>query len=230
MKRIKPKSWQYKPSKKVRNHISHWEGSDFEKQNQQFGGDAVAAKGIEFSRMMGDRGKYFTQDELDGMFSTFYNLSPDTFKKVILPQVDKYVGDTNPDNLQAIQDTMRNRWTLAKKVHQNGIRNRANADADLMGSTTKGYTLPDSRTVIFPLQKWEDTKQPEFQPQPVIKPVVSQNTAPAPTTVVTDAPIVADNKQDVWDTFDKGATVYGSKPLLPPLSKLMPSLDEMIAD
>lgn len=227
-KQIKPRRWKYKPSGKVRKHISHWEGPDFEKQNQQFGGDAIGAKGIEFSRMMGDRGKYFTQDELDGMFSTFYNLSPDTFQKVIMPQIDRYVEDTSPDNLKAIQDTMRNRWTLAKRVHQNGIRNRANADVNLMGNV-QGFQLPDSNTVIFPLQKWEDTKQPEFQPQFIAEPKL-QNIEPAPAPVITNAPVAVNNKQDVWDTFDRGATAYGSRPLLPPLRKLMPSLNEMMAD
>ena len=219
---IKPKKWRYKPSQKVRKHISYWEGSDFAKQNKQFGGDAISAKATEFSNMLGDRGKYFTQNELDGMFSTFYNLSPNTFNTQFMSLINNYVNDTSPQNLEALQDTMRNRWVLSKKTHQKGIRNRANADVDLMGGT-QGYMLPDSKRMIFPLQKWKDAEQPEFKPQPVIK--QPSYTYPQIASVDNTTINTPKNQQNIWDIFDRGAIAYGSQP-----KQILPSIGDMITD
>lgn len=217
---IKPKRWKYKPSKKLREHIAYWEGSDFAKQNKQFGGDAIAAKAIEFSNMLGDRGKYFSQNELDGMFSTFYNLAPKTFDTQFMSLINNYVNDTDPRNLEAIESAIHNRWMLSRKIHQNGIRNRANADVDLMTGGT-GRFLPDSKKVIFPLQRQKSVEQPEIKQQAIIKqPEYTQRNPTINTTINT--PI---NQQDIWDIFDRGAVAYGNQP-----KQILPSIGDLVSD
>lgn len=214
---LKQKKWRYKPSQKLRKHIEQWEGSDFAKQNKQFGGDAIAAKAIEFSNIMGNRGKYFTQNELDGMFSTYYNLAPDTFNQRFMSLIDNYVNDTSPQNLQALKDSMADRWVLAKNIHKRGIRNRAASDVSLMGDGD--YGLPDSRTALFPLQKSIKQSQPEVH--------IAQ-----PDALVVDKPILpikqpaqtaysAPNQQEVYDIFNDAAVAYGNESMLPSINDLL---------
>ena len=88
---MKPR--KYTPSKRVRNHIAKWEASDFAGQNAAFGGDAVGAKAVELMDMLGDKANAFTDDELDGLLSTYYNLSPRGFKKTLMPYIDAYAAD-----------------------------------------------------------------------------------------------------------------------------------------
>ena len=214
---LKQKKWRYKPSQKLRKHIERWEGSDFAKQNKQFGGDAIAAKAIEFSNIMGDRGKYFTQNELDGMFSTYYNLAPDTFNQRFMSLIDNYVNDTSPQNLQALKDSIADRWVLAKNIHKRGIRNRAASDVSLMGDGN--YVLPDSRTVLFPLQKSIKQSQPEVHIAQPDAPVVDKPILPIkqPTQAAYSAP----NQQEVYDIFNDAAVAYGNESMLPSVNDLL---------
>lgn len=128
---MKPR--KYTPSKRVRNHIAKWEASDFAGQNAAFGGDAVGAKAIELMDMLGDKANAFTDNELDGLLSTYYNLSPRGFRKTLMPYIDAYAADQSDVNKKGLDLAMRDRWRLAAKKYQKGIRRRANADADLMG-------------------------------------------------------------------------------------------------
>jgi hypothetical protein len=74
----------------------------------------VGAKAIEFANAIGeDIGRRLTSNELDGIFSTFYNLSPKTFNEKILPSIKKYAMDPNVLNRNELVDTMSNRYTLA---------------------------------------------------------------------------------------------------------------------
>lgn len=128
---MKPR--KYTPSKRVRNHIAKWEASDFAGQNAAFGGDAVGAKAIELMDMLGDKANAFTDNELDGLLSTYYNLSPRGFRKTLMPYIDAYAADQSDVNKKGLDLAMRDRWRIAAKKYQRGIRRRANADADLMG-------------------------------------------------------------------------------------------------
>lgn len=128
---MKPR--KYTPSKRVRNHIAKWEASDFAGQNAAFGGDAVGAKAIELMDMLGDKANAFTDNELDGLLSTYYNLSPRGFRKTLMPYIDAYAADQSDINKKGLDLAMRDRWRIAAKKYQKGIRRRANADADLMG-------------------------------------------------------------------------------------------------
>ena len=169
-KQIK-KKWKYTPSDTVRSHIAKWEDSDFAEQNKQFGGDAVGAKAIEFANAIGeDIGRRLTSKELDGIFSTFYNLSPKTFNEKILPSIKKYAMDPNVLNRNELVDTMSNRYTLAAQKYQKGIKRRAAADTALTGLTRVEpqileYKTKDGNKVI----KFDYGQQ--FQPQPIPKPI-----------------------------------------------------------
>ena len=128
------KKWGYIPGKNVRNHISKWEAEDFAEQNAKFGGDAVGAKAKELIGILGeDIGKRLTTKELDGLLATYYNLSPDSFKKVILPAVKEYAMDPTIQNSNKLYDTMMNRYKIAPVKYQKGIKRRAAADTGLMG-------------------------------------------------------------------------------------------------
>lgn len=122
----------YTPSDKIKSHIAKWEYTDFDKQNKDFNGDAIGAKAQEFNKIM--RGYYggYNQGSLDGLFSTYYNLKPKTFKNHIMPLVKKYSLDRDKQSWDALQNTLRNRYKLSNKEHQNGIKRRAKADTDLM--------------------------------------------------------------------------------------------------
>ena len=169
MPKDKNKKWSYKPSDTVRKHIAKWEGADFAKQNEMFGGDAIAAKAAEFSNIMQAVGASLTSKELDGLFSTYYNLRPVTFKNKILPAVQQYANDLNVDPLR---DLLTNRYTWTAKQYQNGIRNRAAADVALMG-------FPGTPTIKAPLnvegnrktivQDWSTMNTPMIK-QPVSNP------------------------------------------------------------
>lgn len=165
------KKWKYTPSDTVRSHIAKWEDSDFAEQNKQFGGDAVGAKAIEFANAIGeDIGRRLTSNELDGIFSTFYNLSPKTFNEKILPSIKKYAMDPNVLNRNELVDTMSNRYTLAAQKYQKGIKRRAAADTALTGLTRVEpqileYKTKDGNKVM----KFDYGQQ--FQPQPIPKPI-----------------------------------------------------------
>ena len=132
---VKPKKkWQYVPGKNVRSHIAKWEAEDFAGQNAKFGGDAVGAKAKELQNLLGqDIGKRLTTKELDGLLATYYNLSPDSFKRVILPVVKEYAMDPTVQNSNKLYDTMMNRYKIAPAKYQKGIKRRAAADTGLMG-------------------------------------------------------------------------------------------------
>lgn len=121
---------EYVPSDKVRKHIADWEASDFEKQNKQFGGDAISAKAKEFNDMLGNYAVAIEQDMADGLFSTFYNLSPTTFETRILPVVRSFVDYPSSETYNSLNSIITNRYNWAKDEHKNGIMRRAKADAE----------------------------------------------------------------------------------------------------
>lgn len=217
MTNIKPKKWRYKASKKIREFIARKEGSDFAEQNKQFGGDAIGAKETEFTNIIGDRGKYFTQGELDALFSTYYNSRVDTFRNRFLPLMDRYARDNSEENLNLLKNSILSRYELSARKYKNGIRKRAAEEVAMMGDSS--YRLPDSRTVIFPktqtVQAVPDTIQVSpVQPQVEIKPLTIEQK---------QAPVTGMNQQDVWNIFDKGATIQGNmpKPMLPDIGELV---------
>lgn len=126
------------PSDNVRKHIAKWESSDFDDQNKKFGGDAVGAKGVEFHEIMKNYYKGFTQQDLDGMFSTFYNMSPYTYRRKMLPFVMEYNSKQDSESYQNIKNWMLNRYKLSKPEHKKGIKRRAKADVDLMHNRYDG--------------------------------------------------------------------------------------------
>lgn len=127
----KPKRRGYVPSRNVRNHIYTWEASDIKAQNKKFGGDAIKAKAAEFNAMLGDYATRIGQDTADALFSTYYNISPNTFKERILPSVIDYAKNSTKENYNKVHDIMVNRYTWADKKYQRGIKRRAAADAAL---------------------------------------------------------------------------------------------------
>lgn len=170
--------WSYTPSKKVRNHIAKWEGSDFARQNELFGGDAISAKAKEFTNTMGAIGANLTQDELDGLFSTFYNVAPRTYEREFLPAVTNYANNKTGETQAAMDTALRNRYMLSKKIHQNGIKRRAAADVDLMGLSLQQpmqTEIPVS-TAVRPVIKeekiipaYDTTISPYISGKPILK-------------------------------------------------------------
>ena len=151
--------WSYTPSKKVRNHIAKWEGSDFAIQNESFGGDAIGAKAKEFTNTMKPIGANLTQDELDGLFATFYNVAPRTYEREFLPAVTNYANNKTWETQAAMDTALRNRYMLSKKIYQKGIKRRAAADVDLMGLSLQQpiqEEVPVS-TAVRPVIKEEKT-------------------------------------------------------------------------
>lgn len=120
----------YIPSNKVRRHIADWEASDFAKQNKQFGGDAISVKAEEFNNMLGDYATAISQDMADGLFSTFYNLSPSTFEMHILPAIKNFADYPSNETYNSLDSIITNRYNWAKDEHKNGIMRRAKADAE----------------------------------------------------------------------------------------------------
>lgn len=241
------KKWKYTPSDTVRSHIAKWEDSDFAEQNKQFGGDAVGAKAIEFANAIGeDIGRRLTSKELDGIFSTFYNLSPKTFNEKILPSIKKYAMDPNVLNRNELVDTMSNRYTLAAQKYQKGIKRRAAADTALTGLTRVEpqileYKTKDGNKVM----KFDYDQQ--FQPQPMPKPIPetqyplsgsqapeslsSWNAAQSPSTAPTIPSIQKLNNERqkaVQGAFQlPEVTVYGQR-RMPTLLPKMPSLNDAL--
>lgn len=239
--------WKYTPSDTVRSHIAKWEDSDFAEQNKQFGGDAVGAKAIEFANAIGeDIGRRLTSKELDGIFSTFYNLSPKTFNEKILPSIKKYAMDPNVLNRNELVDTMSNRYTLAAQKYQKGIKRRAAADTALTGLTRVEpqileYKTKDGNKVM----KFDYGQQ--FQPQPIPKPIPetqyplsgsqapeslsSWNAAQSPSATPTIPSIQKINNERnaaVRGAFQlPGVTVYGQR-RMPTLLPKMPSLNDAL--
>ena len=164
--------WSYIPSDKVRKHIAKWEGTDFAGQNELFGGDAIGAKAKEFTNTMKPIGANLTQDELDGLFATFYNVAPRTYEREFLPAVTNYANNKTWETQAAMDTALRNRYMLSKKIYQNGIKRRAAADVDLMGLSLQQpiqAEVPVS-TAVRPVIKEEKTV-PAYDP--TISPYIS---------------------------------------------------------
>lgn len=217
--------WRYTPSASVRKHIAKWEGSDFDLQNKQFGGDAITAKAQEFSNMMKDLGLHLTSKELDGLFSTFYNLRPSTFKDRIMPHVQKYAMETNEANAMALQDVLQNRYTWAEKQYQKGIRNRAAADVSLMGFPLHRRPNLEGST-NFPID-WTLVDNPQLSTPilPKENPVPLENKPYQFQQVAVQMP-----KKDVYNAFDQAAVAYGNEPESPFRLRLrMPTLNDLMA-
>lgn len=122
----------YKPSDNIIQHIKQFEGADMKKQNEQFGGDAIASKAVEFSKIMWGLTDKLTQGQLDGLFGTYYNISPNTFKKKILSLAVVAANNPTEENNKALYDCIANRYTWAAKQYQNGIKRRCTAEANMM--------------------------------------------------------------------------------------------------
>lgn len=123
---------KYIPSNEVVNHIAKWEASDFEKQNKQFGGDAISAKANEFNNMLGDYAKAVNQGMLDALFSTYYNISPSTFQQKYLPYFQNFVDYPSDESYNKLDSALRNRYKIAKDEHKLGIKRRAESDLKFM--------------------------------------------------------------------------------------------------
>lgn len=122
------------PSDNVRRHIAEWEGSDFDKQNEYFKGDAIGVKSKEFHDIMKNNYDGLTQQDLDGLFSTFYNISPRIYRKKIMPYVKNYTEQQNSDSYNNLQNALINRYSFAPEKYKNGIKRRAKADVQLMSN------------------------------------------------------------------------------------------------
>lgn len=150
----------YIPSNNVRKHIAEWEYTDFEKQNKNFGGDAIGAKSKEFHNIMKNNYKGFTQQDLDGLFSTYYNLRPVTYKKMIMPYVKNYNEKQDVVSYKDLQDVLLNRYNLSEDIYKNGIKRRAKSDVELMSNRYKDgkdtNTIPEE---IQPLVQDEQFQQ-----------------------------------------------------------------------
>lgn len=123
---------KYIPSNEVIDHIAEWEASDFEKQNKQFGGDAISAKAGEFNSILGDYAKAVNQGMLDALFSTYYNMSPATFQQRYLPYFQNFVDRPSSESYNKLDSALRNRYKISKDEHKLGIKRRAESDLKFM--------------------------------------------------------------------------------------------------
>jgi hypothetical protein len=62
-------------------------------------------------------GANLTQDELDGLFSTFYNVAPRTYEREFLPAVTNYANNKTWETQAAMDTALRNRYMLSKKIY-----------------------------------------------------------------------------------------------------------------
>ena len=242
---VKPKKkWQYVPGKNVRSHIAKWEAEDFVGQNAKFGGDAVGAKAKELQNLLGeDIGKRLTTKELDGLLATYYNLSPDSFKRVILPAVKEYAMDPTVQNSNKLYDTMMNRYKIAPAKYQKGIKRRAAADTGLMGiqrsepimleQTADGGKILTVDPSVYGLQNhgFESTWKP-VQPiktdynlnNPTPQSISSWSGADAPNAT----PRLKDFQEVRQEDLNRGINVYGD-PVSPFSLRLrLPSLTSLL--
>lgn len=242
---VKPKKkWQYVPGKNVRSHIAKWEAEDFAGQNAKFGGDAVGVKAKELQNLLGeDIGKRLTTKELDGLLATYYNLSPDSFKRVILPAVKEYAMDPTVQNSNKLYDAMINRYKIAPAKYQKGIKRRAVADTGLMGiqrsepmmleQTADGGKILTVDPSVYGLEKpsFEST----WKPAQTIKTDYNLNN-PTPPSISSwsgaDAPNATPRLKDFQEVrqeqLNKGVDVYGD-PLSPFSLRLsLPNLTNLL--
>ena len=80
--------------------------------------------------MLGDYATAISQDMADGLFSTFYNLSPSTFEMHILPAIKNFADYPSNETYNSLDSIITNRYNWAKDEHKNGIMRRAKADAE----------------------------------------------------------------------------------------------------
>lgn len=238
------KKWEYIPGKNVRSHISKWEAEDFAGQNAKFGGDAVGAKAKELIGILGeDIGKRLTTKELDGLLATYYNLSPDSFKKVILPAVKEYAMDPTIQNSNKLYDTMMNRYKIAPAKYQKGIKRRAAADTGLMGiqrseplmleQTADGGKILTVDPSVYGLDN--SGFQSTWKPEPPVKTVYPlNNTTPESISSWSgaDAPNATPRFKDFQEVrqedLNRGVDVYGD-PVSPFSLRLrLPSLTSLL--
>lgn len=242
---IKPKKkWQYVPGKNVRSHIAKWEAEDFAGQNAKFGGDAIGVKAKELQNLLEeDIGKRLTTKELDGLLATYYNLSPDSFKRVILPAVKEYAMDPTVQNSNKLYDTMINRYKIAPAKYQKGIKRRAAADTGLMGiqrsepimleQTADGGKILTVDPSVYGLEK--PSFESKWKPAQTIKTDYNLNN-PTPPSISSwsgaDAPNATPRLKDFQEVrqedLNRGIDVYGD-PVSPFSLRLrLPSLTSLL--
>lgn len=213
---------KYTPSDKLRKHIALWEAADFAGQNERFGGDAIGAKHSEFMNMLGDTASKLTSNELDGLLSTYYNLSPKTFKEKLLPSVQAYANDPSAVNRQVLKDTLLNRYTLSAKKYQRGIKRRAAADVALMGFPEDEISisdLPDGGRMMR--IRPQHAQKPQMDTTSIQKPLVLQ-------PVQRVAPVREVPIQEEPHTITKVLPLTNVVGSAPEPSFGLPSLDQML--
>lgn len=201
----KPKRRGYVPSRNVRNHIYKWEASDIKAQNKKFGGDAIKAKAAEFNAMLGDYATRIGQDTADALFSTYYNISPNTFKERILPSVIDYAKNSTKENYNKVHDIMVNRYTWTDKKYQRGIKRRAAADAALAKPIVEiNYDDVVNDALEQPIDALRVETPKIIKPIKIKStPIIQQGQEQAP--VYLQKPEILPNIIDTWNNAQKGS-------------------------
>ncbi len=155
----KYKDGGYKPSSRIKNQITNWEGSSM-KTNRSFGAEA---KDFNASLPEGATSK-LSQEQLDGLYSYSYNVGAGNFRKRVNPVLTKYLAGQ-----ATIQDVQRSMWAN-KDSQLRGLAKRRNAERVMLGDYTPtdfgplsnvttmmiNHYLPETESIEIPQLQFND--------------------------------------------------------------------------
>lgn len=156
----------YVSSPSIRKRISNWEGEsmyrpapDTGKVNNPFEKEDAAFWSIIPTNIR----PYLTQDMLDALYSTSYNIGSRNFKKRVVPELKKFFID-GTGSIEAIKNSMYG--TRDKEAGMSGLRTRRAAERQMFEDAfnakyPKGFTLdrvPYKTTKANSSIKWDGKK------------------------------------------------------------------------
>lgn len=156
----------YVSSPSIRKRISNWEGEsmykpapDTGKVNNPFEKEDAAF----WSTIPTNIRPYLTQDMLDALYSTSYNIGSGNFKKRVVPELKKFFID-GTGSIEAIKNSMYG--TRDKEAGMSGLRARRAAERQMFEDAfntkyPKGFTLdriPYKTTKANSNIKWDGKK------------------------------------------------------------------------
>lgn len=168
----KYKDGGYKPSSRIKNQITNWEGSSM-KTNRSF---EAEARDFNASLPEGATSR-LSQEQLDGLYSYSYNVGAGNFRKRVNPVLTRYLAGQ-----ATIQDVQRSMWA-SKDSQLRGLATRRNAERTMLGSYTPMDFGPLGNTTTMMINHYLPETEPIEIPQlqfndatdtPTPKPVESE--------------------------------------------------------
>lgn len=154
----------YKPSSRIKNQITKWEGSTM-KVNRSFEDEA---RDFNYSLPKGATSK-LSQSQLDGLYSYSYNVGAGRFRQRVKPVLTKYLNGE-----ATIQDVQKSMWA-SKDSQLRGLAKRRNVERSMFGGNYQSPLRDNlvTQNLIQSLPSVYDYKPPiipqiEYTPDPSI--------------------------------------------------------------